>query len=143
MSRESKEPGRQIPMSLKVNNLPDNNPKTAQGAKKAPLHLVPPVACARMADAFADGAEKYGAFNWRDKTVSSSVYYAAALRHLHDWWDGQNKAPDNGVDHRAAVMASMAILFDAESCGKLNDDRPIPRLKDAPPAIITRGEQHG
>lgn len=105
---------------------PDNNPKTAIGATKVPLHLVPPVAQHFMAQAFADGAKKYGPYNWRDKTVSSSVYYGAAKRHLDAWWDGENLSHDAQVHHLGHVMACMAILLDAMTINRLNDDRPTP-----------------
>lgn len=103
---------------------PDNNPKTAVGVTKAPLHLVPPAGVIAMAEAFKDGAAKYGPFNWRDKTVSSSVYYDAALRHLVAWWDGENHAPDSGVHHLGHAMACLAIVLDAGSIDRLNDNRP-------------------
>lgn len=108
----------------KDNAYPDDNPKTAIGVTKVPLHLCPPVALHYAALAFADGAQKYGPYNWRDKTVSSSVYVAAAKRHLDAWWDGENQSQDAKVHHLGHVLACVAILLDAESVGKLNDDRP-------------------
>lgn len=103
---------------------PDNNPKTAFGAKKLPLELVPPSAVAALAEAFADGAKKYGPYNWREKTISSSVYYGAALRHLAAWWDGENIAEDSGVHHLYHALACIAMVVDGSSVGKLNDNRP-------------------
>jgi hypothetical protein len=108
----------------KTSGYPDDNPKTVLGVQKTPLHLVPPSAKYHLAAAFADGAVKYGPYNWRDKTVSSSVYVAAAQRHLDDWWDGEDLSRDAKVNHLAHVMACCAILLDAESIGMLNDDRP-------------------
>lgn len=106
--------------------LPDDNPKTSHGVKKCPLHLVPPVAIALEAMAFKDGADKYGPYNWREKTISSSIYYSAAMRHLQAWWDGENAAGDSGVHHLAHARACLAMLLDAGEIGKLNDDRPAP-----------------
>lgn len=103
---------------------PDNNPKTVLGVQKTPLHLVPPSAKYHLAAAFADGAEKYGPYNWRDNTVSASIYVAAAQRHIDDWWDGEDLSRDAKVHHLAHAMACMAILLDAMSIGMLNDDRP-------------------
>jgi hypothetical protein len=74
----------------------------------------------------SDGKAKYGPMNWREKRVTSSVYYNAAMRHLMAWWDGEDLAPDSGVHHLAHAMACLAIVLDAESVGKLNDDRPTP-----------------
>lgn len=105
---------------------PDDNPKTAVGASKVPLHLVPPAASHYTALAFKDGATKYGPYNWREHTVSASVYYGAARRHLDAWWDGEDVSRDALVHHLGHVMACCAILLDAMSIGKLNDDRPTP-----------------
>lgn len=107
-------------------SYPDNNPKTQFGVTKVPLHLVPPAAVAQAAMAFKDGAAKYGPYNWREKTISSSVYIAACKRHLDAWWDGEDKASDSGVHHIAHAMACMCMILDAESIGMLNDDRPTP-----------------
>lgn len=104
---------------------PDDNPKTAIGVTKAPYHLVPPAAIHHTALAFADGAAKYGPYNWREKTVSASVYYGAMLRHLTAYWDGEDLSQDARVHHLGHVMACCAILLDAGSINKLNDDRPL------------------
>lgn len=103
---------------------PDNNPKTAFGAKKIPLEYVPPSAIHALAEAFADGAKKYGPYNWREKSISSSVYYGAAIRHLTAWWDGEDLAEDSGIAHLHHALACLAMLIDGKSVGKLNDNRP-------------------
>lgn len=105
-------------------SYPDNNPKTAFGAKKLPLEYVPPSAVCALAEAFADGAKKYGPYNWREKSISSSVYYGAVLRHLTAWWDGEDIAEDSGIDHLYHALACISMLIDGKSVGKLNDNRP-------------------
>lgn len=107
-----------------MSGYPDDNPKTAVGVTKVPLHLVPPVAAHYTAMAFADGARKYGPYNWREKRVSTSVYIGAAKRHLDAFWDGENESQDAKVHHLGHVMACCAIILDAMNLGKLNDDRP-------------------
>jgi hypothetical protein len=111
---------------------PDNNPKTAFGIKKTPLHLCPPALPAGAAEAFANGAAKYGAFNWREKKISASVYYAACLRHLHDWYDRidqDDNAPDSGVHHVKHAAACLGMILDVKDNPELfNDDRPPRRL---------------
>lgn len=109
-----------------MTGYPDNNPKTAIGAAKVPLHLVPPCASHYLAEAFADGARKYGPYNWREHEVSASVYYSAMKRHQDAWWDGEDVSRDALVHHLGHVMACAAIILDAMSVGKLNDDRPLP-----------------
>lgn len=108
-----------------MTDLPDTNPKTAFGVQKPPMHLVPPPALLALADVMGLGAKKYGPYNWREHTVSSSVYQAAALRHLMAWWDGQDADPESGQSHLAHAMACMAIVIDARTHGRLNDDRPV------------------
>ena len=105
-------------------SYPDDNPKTALGAAKPKLSDTPTIAIRELGQVMSMGAAKYGRFNWRDKTVSSSVYYDAALRHMMAWFDGEDMDPESGLSHLAHVMACMAILRDAADRGKLNDNRP-------------------
>lgn len=109
---------------------PDDNPKTQYGVEKCPLHLVPPAGIYAEAWAFQNGARKYGPYNWREKTISSSVYYAAALRHLHAWWNGEDLDPESGHHHLGHARACLNMVLDGAACGKLNDNRPPKVLKD-------------
>lgn len=106
-------------------SLPDDNPKTAFGAAKPPLFPIPPVAILQLGLAMESG-RKYGFFNWRERTITFSIYYDAMLRHLFRYLDGEEIDPDSSVHHLAHVMASCAIILDAQANGKFNDDRPRP-----------------
>jgi len=101
-----------------------SNPKDAVGQLKPQLNLIPPSAQILESVVMALGAEKYGPFNWRESAVRASIYVAAAMRHLLAWADGQNEDPESGVSHLAHVRACMGIVLDAQSLGKLEDDRP-------------------
>lgn len=105
-------------------NYPDNNPKAAIGQAKVPLHLVPPALAIGVAEALKNGADKYGAYNFRDSKIAGSVYMAAILRHLYAWWDGENKASDSGIHHLKHIGASVALMLDAMAAGTFDDDRP-------------------
>lgn len=100
------------------------NPKDALAVAKLPLHLVPDTIEAYAALAFAEGASKYGAYNWRVAGVLASVYHSALKRHLASWHNGEDADPVTGVPHLASVIACAGILLDADFCGKLIDDRP-------------------
>ena len=102
----------------------DLNPKAKFGDEKVPLHLFPPVAMELIALVMKNGAEKYGPYNWRLTKVKSSTYYAAMLRHLTAYFEGQDIDPESGKPHLAHVAASVCILLDADSKGCLIDDRP-------------------
>ena len=101
----------------------DTNPKSAAARAKASLSLVPSVAIFEMAQAFRDGAAKYGPYNWRKDPVSASVYLDAAFRHIELYRVGQEVATDSGIKHLVHAMSCFAILLDAELCGTLIDDR--------------------
>lgn len=105
---------------------PDSNPKSQYGMKKPPMHLVPPAAKIYLSQGFADGAEKYGPYNWRENSVAASVYVAAAMRHIDQWYDGEEFAEDSGVHHLAHALSCLAIIADARETGNLIDDRPLP-----------------
>lgn len=100
------------------------NPKDAMGAKKVALHLWPHVATVYGALAMADGAEKYGAYNWREHPVKATVYVSALERHVAAYFDGEENATDSGKPHLAHALACLAILVDAKESGNLIDDRP-------------------
>lgn len=105
-------------------NSKDTNPKDAIGQTKLPLDLVPDTAIAYMAMAFLEGALKYGRYNWRIAGVRWSIYQSAFERHRMKVTAGEWADPKTGVPHLASMMACLAIILDAYTCGKLIDDRP-------------------
>lgn len=102
----------------------DRNPKDLLGVQKVDFASVPPISILYEALGMQDGKRKYGAFNWRDKKVIASIYYAAAKRHLDAWFDGENDAADSGYPHLGHAKACLGILADAFETGNLVDDRP-------------------
>ncbi len=115
-----------IAARIDTDRYPDDNPKTRFGLAKPPIALIPGPALVVTAEAFGDGARKYGPANWREKPVTTSTYTSAALRHLLAWIDGEENAPDSGVHHLGHAIGCLAILIDAQAQGSLNDDRPTP-----------------
>jgi hypothetical protein len=119
---------------------PDDNPKTIFGLIKPSTRAIPPIAILRLGAVMEHGARKYGRFNWREHTVTVSVYTDAIMRHLMAYVDGEDLDPESGMDHLAHIMACCALVLDAKAMGKLNDDRtpgPAPRyLKAAAARMI-------
>lgn len=104
---------------------PAENPKTKAGAKKPSLFsVIPTAALLHLGEVMRLGANKYGPFNWRETPVPAETYVDAIGRHLLSWQDGESTDPESGMSHLAHIMASCAILIDAEENGMLNDDRP-------------------
>ena len=118
------------------------NPKDILAVSKLPPHLVPSTMVVYAAMAFTEGAAKYGAYNWRDAGVRASVYISALERHLAKWKNGEDIDPTTRVHHLASALACIGIILDADLCGKLTDDRPIPApvgvLIDAAEPIVQR-----
>lgn len=104
-----------------------SNPKQAIGDTKVPLAFVPDTLSFFAATAFAEGAMKYGAYNWRIAGVRASTYKSACERHIKKWWNGEKTDPATRVRHLANAIACLGIILDAEVCGMLTDDRP-PRV---------------
>jgi hypothetical protein len=109
----------------------DTNLKTIAGAGKAKTSAVPPIAFIALGQAMQNGADKYGKFNWRGSEVTASVFYDAMMRHLQQWYSGEEFAEDSGVHHLAHLMAGAAIILDAQLSSVLIDDRNT----DAPAGI--------
>jgi hypothetical protein len=100
------------------------NPKDLIGETKPPnLSVIPSTGLVHLGLTMKDGADKYGAFNWREHPVRSGIYVDAAIRHIMAWQDGEEKAGDSGRHHLGHAMACMAILLDAQESGNLIDER--------------------
>ena len=105
-------------------SYPDNNPKTQYGEAKPKMSDTPTISVKLLGQVHTMGADKYGAFNWREHKVSSTVYYDAAMRHLMAYFDGEDTDPESQLPHLAHIMACCSILLDAEHHQSLNDNRP-------------------
>src|SRR5438445_6184719 len=117
-----------VQRTRRILNMSDNltNPKDLVGINKPRLYTVPPASVVYQALAMQNGAEKYGAYNWREKKVVASIYVDATLRHLYAWLDGEENASDSNLPHLAHALACLGIIVDAKETGNLVDDRPKP-----------------
>lgn len=101
------------------------NPKDIVGIKKVPLSTLScPVLC-EMGLGMLEGARKYGRHNYRAMGVSASVYYDATLRHLMDWFEGEDIDPDSGLNHITKALTALMVLRDSMIMGNWKDDRPL------------------
>ncbi len=111
-----------------------HNPKHLMGRSKLPLFsVVPPSSFIYEAAAMRYGAYEakrkdgqlgYGPYNWRRAKVVASIYIDAAVRHIMDYWDGEDLAPDSLVHHLGHLKATIGVLIDAIETGNVIDDRP-------------------
>jgi hypothetical protein len=100
-----------------------NDPKGAAGAKKAPMHLLPPMPLMQLAWAMGHGAAKYGVNNFLDAKVLASTYIGAIGRHWAQFSSGEDNDNDSGLSHIALLAANCMILMAAADAGTLIDDR--------------------
>lgn len=106
-----------------------SNPKDSVGIKKAPLSTVSGPVLMEVGLAMMEGARKYGRHNYRQVGVRASVYYDATVRHLIDWWEGEDLDPDSGLSHVTKAIASLTVLRDSMIRGNWEDDRP-PKVQE-------------
>lgn len=107
-----------------VLNQPVVNPKELAGAKKpATWSVMPRWVMLQVGRVMSVGAAKYSPFNYRESRISASTYQDAMERHLQLWFDGEDNDDETGVSHLASVIASCALLMDAQATGQLDDDR--------------------
>lgn len=105
------------------------NPKDALGIAKVPMHCVSARVLMELGLAMMEGGRKYGTHNYRKMGVRGSVYYDATMRHIMDWWEGQDIDPDSGVSHIIKAIAGLVVMRDSMLMDNFEDDRPI-RLPD-------------
>jgi len=87
----------------------DTNPKDGVGSLKPSYAAVPVPVLYELGAALAEGARKYGGYNWRVAGVRASVYIDATRRHLDAWWGGETIDPESGHPHLA--HAGCCLLF--------------------------------
>ena len=127
-------------MSGRANNeTKPTNPKDAIGIRKAPLSCVPASVLLETGTAMLEGASKYGRHNYRAVGVRASVYYDATMRHMMQWWEGEDIDPDSGLSHVTKAIASLVVLRDAMIQQKLTDDRPPASKMDIASLNATAG----
>jgi hypothetical protein len=108
-----------------VSGTKDTNPKDGVGSLKPSYTNVPVPVLYELGAALAEGARKYGGYNWRVAGVRTSVYIDATRRHLDSFWEGEDIDPDSGLSHITKAIASLTVFRDAQIQGMVeNDDRP-------------------
>ena len=103
----------------------DTNPKDALGIRKVGLSNVPMGPLLEVGLAMLEGGCKYGAHNYRDAGVRYKVYFDSTMRHMIDWWEGEDIDSDSGVHHVVKAIAGLMVLRDSMLCGNDVDDRPL------------------
>lgn len=93
-----------------------------KGAKadlgKLRYDLLPTEAVREVVRVLNFGATKYADENWRKVPNWRRRYYAAAMRHINDWWDGtRDKDEESGLDVLAHAVCCLIFLMEQERNG--------------------------
>lgn len=118
------------------------NPKALAGRQKRQFQFLPIPVLNEIAEGMAEGARKYGAYNWREKPIEASDYYDSTMRHLTAWMSGEDVDPDSGVHHLSKAITGLVVVRDAVLNGSFIDDRPKQRNQSPDvvvPNILTKG----
>lgn len=57
------------------------------------------------------GAKKYAPNNWQVVENAEERYYAALLRHLSAWRQGEKVDPESGLSHLAHILCNVTFLL--------------------------------
>lgn len=80
-------------------------------AGKDPWHLLPWRQVRDVVRVLKHGAEKYRADQWKLVPDARPRYFAAAMRHLTDWWMGERTDKESGLPHLAHAVCSLLFLM--------------------------------
>ena len=100
------------------------NPKDALGKAKPPLSVLPCPVLYEIAAGCLEGSLKYRRHNYRVAKILASVYYDAAMRHMMDYWEGEDIDKASGIHHVSKAMSCLTVFRDAMMNDMVEDDRP-------------------
>ena len=108
-------------------SIKPSNPKDIFGVRKVPLlSVLPARVLAGIALGMLEGALKYGRHNYRVVGVRASVYVDAAMRHIAQFWEGENIDTESkaNLHHIDKAITTLIVLRDGILQGNFVDDRP-------------------
>ncbi len=94
-----------------------------KGSKLQRFDLLPVGPLTQLAEHFGRGARKYEDRNW-ERGYNWSLSYAALLRHLMAFWDGEDIDAETGSPHIIAVAWHALALAEFARTHPALDDRP-------------------
>jgi hypothetical protein len=107
----------------KVEFIEGKAPKFDSG--KIRLDLLPVRPMKDVAEVLTIGADKYGANSWREgEMIAWSRCYAAAQRHLMQFWSGEDLDQETGKSHLAHAACNLLFMIEHSYINKQGDDRP-------------------
>lgn len=81
---------------------------------KIRVELVTPNSILGMAEVLTYGAKKYKPNSWQNIDEPLDTHYAALLRHLLQWRNGEKFDKDSGLRHLKHILTNAMFLLDHE-----------------------------
>ena len=94
-----------------------------KGQKLARFDLIPSDALWALAEQFGKGADKYAERNW-ELGYDWSLNFAAAQRHMWQWWNREDIDEETGSSHLTAAAWHMFVLYHFATSHPELDNRP-------------------
>lgn len=94
-----------------------------KGTKLERFDLIPIGPLTELARHFGEGAKKYADRNW-ERGYEWNKSYAALMRHLTQFWGGEDRDPETGSKHIIAVAWHAMALAQFMDQHPNFDDRP-------------------
>lgn len=92
-----------------------------KGSKAQRFDLVPMKALAEIAEVYDMGSRKYADHNWR-KGYDWGLSYAAMMRHMAAFWEGEDLDSESGLSHVAhACWHGLTLLTFIREHPELDD----------------------
>jgi hypothetical protein len=94
-----------------------------KGSKPQRYDLIPAGPLKLLAELYGKGAEKYDERNW-EKGYDWHLSYAAAQRHMNQWWAGEDIDEETGIPHPINAVFHMFGVTEFMTTHPEFDDRP-------------------
>ena len=117
----------EAPPSATITHMPDldrlaEKLKPPSGATKfddgkARWDLLPQRPVRLLVDVLTFGARKYAPHGWKYVPNGRERYFAALLRHINAWREGETVDADSGIHHLAHAMCNLVFLIEFELDG--------------------------
>ena len=78
---------------------------------KPKWNLLPLSPIAEVVNVLTFGANKYGPNNWQLLPDFNERYFAATMRHLFAWREGETHDPESGLHHLAHAATNIIFLL--------------------------------
>lgn len=110
-------------LGVKETRVVDPDTGGEKGSKLARMDLIPVKPLTELAEHFGKGCKKYSPRNW-ERGYDWSLSYAAAMRHLTQFWGGEDLDAETQSKHVIAAAWHCLALAEFMETMRSKDDRP-------------------